>query len=540
MRWRAVCVLLMTLTACTPDSGGATRPPKATGPPERRVTSDCDTVEKLVGRVRRGWYPQRSPELSFVPRRPHYVGTAATPPHTGPWDFLGDVPLVLYGPGFIEQRGEVDKPARMVDLAPTTAELIGFREWPDRRGRVLREVLTPTASPPKLVVTLVWDGAGVNALEAHPQSVDYLKKLVTAGASFSNMSLGSTPTSTPPIHAVIGTGVYPSEHGVVAVRQRDGGGDLVDPWFAEDPTNLEVPTLADLYDEARDNEPTIGLLATVNWHLGMIGQGSSYPGGDRDLAVLLDFSGSIFGNSAFFEVPIVDGVSLLEEHTRDLDASDGRADGHWLDHPLDDLSVRYSSPAYTAWQNDVLADLIRDNGFGSDDVPDLLYVNFKQPDDAGHKWGPDSPEVGQVLRAQDRALRELVRTLDASVGRRSWVLMVTADHGMMPYPQDSGGFPIGGKRMMDDLNARFKREADTVDLVERVVAGGVYVNRSELKANNVTLNEMAEWLSRYTIGRNLDGGDPPGYLQGRSEELLFDAIVVKGNRAVTTCEDDGS
>ncbi|MGH2750671.1 MAG: alkaline phosphatase family protein [Actinomycetota bacterium] len=527
MKWRAVCALLVALTACTPDSGDTPPPSQRAGPPGGRVKSDCAAVERLVGRVRRGWYPRRSPELSFVARRPHFVGIAGMPPHTGPWDFLGDVPLVVYGPGFIEPRGEVAKPARMVDLAPTTAELIRFKEWPNRPGRVLKEVLSPTASPPRLVVTLVWDGAGVNALEAHPQSVGYLRKLGTAGASYSNMSLGSTPSNTPPIHAVIGTGVYPREHGVVSVKQRAGAGDFIDPWLADDPSLLEVPTLADLYDEARGNEPEIGLLATVNWHLGMVGHGSSHPGGDQDLAVLLDSSGFIKGNSSLYELPPVNEASLLEEHTRDLDAADGRADGHWLDHPLDDLSVRASSPAYTAFQNEVLSDLIREHGFGADEVPDLLYVNFKQPDAAGHRWGPDSPEVGRVLRAQDRALRALVRTLDATVGRRSWVLMVTADHGMMPYPQDSGGLPIGGKRLAADLNARFSG-GRAGDLVERVMAHGVYVNRSELKANRVTLHQMATWLSRYTIKQNLDGRDPPRYLRGRSHELLFDAIRRTG------------
>ena len=44
--------------------------------------------------------------------------------------------------------------------------------------------------------------------------------------------------------------------------------------------------------------------------------------------------------------------------------------------------------------------MIAEHGFGTEDVTDLLFVNFKQSDDGGHKWGVESPEVGEVLQAQ--------------------------------------------------------------------------------------------------------------------------------------------
>ena len=45
------------------------------------------------------------------------------------------------------------------------------------------------------------------------------------------------------------------------------------------------PTLADVYDRAMDNEPVVGIVGTVDIHFGMLGHGSFFGGGDRDIAL---------------------------------------------------------------------------------------------------------------------------------------------------------------------------------------------------------------------------------------------------------------
>ena len=45
-----------------------------------------------------------------------------------------------------------------------------------------------------------------------------------------------------------------------------------------------MPTLADLYDRAMGNKPIVGMVATVDIHLGMIGHGCFWNGGDQDIA----------------------------------------------------------------------------------------------------------------------------------------------------------------------------------------------------------------------------------------------------------------
>jgi Type I phosphodiesterase / nucleotide pyrophosphatase len=530
------CLLVVLLfAACTSEEGppsdeSSTREP---GPAE---TENCDSLRPLIQRVRRGWYQGRSPELGFVVREPNVMGLAPNPPHDGAWDFLAEVPLVMYGPGVIAARGIVDKPASMVDLAPTAAALVDFDSWPSRSGLARVEALEPGAPPPRLVVTIVWDGVGDNVLRAHPNAWPFLKRIMGRGTAYSEMTIGSTPSNTAPIHASLGTGAFPRAHGVVSVSQEDSSGRAVDPWADEDPSTLELATLGDLYDRSRDNAPEIGVVATVNWHLGMIGHGAALPRADHDLAALLSSSGSTFGNAGFYDIPSDIDDSGLQENSSTLDSADGRRDGHWGDHPLDNPAILATSPAYAAWQQEALEQVIAGRGFGADEVPDLLYTNFKQPDSSGHRWGMSSPEVGETVRAVDRALERLVSFLNRSVGRGRWALMLTADHGQTPSPRDTGGFQIQGSMVREVLNEEFDRTSDGVDLVARGRASGVSTNAGQPKANDVTLDEMAEWLAALTMDEALgEGADPPPYVSVPRDAPLFDAVVIKGKRAIKNC-----
>jgi hypothetical protein len=103
-------------------------------------------------------------------------------------------------------------------------------------------------------------------------------------------TVGTSPTSTAQTHATIGTGAFPDAHLLVAHRLRIGA-DLTTPW-AKGPAYLMEPTLADLYDRAMGNRPVVGVLGTVSIHLGMLGHGAMWGGGDQDIAVIRERIGA--------------------------------------------------------------------------------------------------------------------------------------------------------------------------------------------------------------------------------------------------------
>ena len=90
--------------------------------------------------------------------------------------------------------------------------------------------------------------------------------------------MDASPTNTPPSHATIGTGAFPRTNGVVDLYQEVDG--VIAKPSDGGPGTLLLPTLADSFDLAMDNESKVGLVATLGAHTGMIGHGATWPGGE--------------------------------------------------------------------------------------------------------------------------------------------------------------------------------------------------------------------------------------------------------------------
>ena len=104
----------------------------------------CAVPTKLLVRTWRGHRADRSGDLELLPQEPDFVGHGGLP-HSGPWDYVAEVPLLLYGPGYIRAQGAVDRTVTLADIAPTQGELVGFEfDAPD--GAPLTEALVPEGS----------------------------------------------------------------------------------------------------------------------------------------------------------------------------------------------------------------------------------------------------------------------------------------------------------------------------------------------------------------------------------------------------------
>ena len=232
----------------------------------------------------------------------------------------------------------------MADVAPTIAELVGFQGPLTTTGRALDDALVPRPQTrPGLVITVVWDGGGWNVLRAHRERWPFLRRLLARCSSYPRMDTGSAPTMTAPIHTTLGTGVFPRRHGVPALKVRGGYGDYIDPLLFADPSTIRIPTLADVYDRRRSNRPLVGLLGSSNWHLGMIGHGSSFPGGDFDTVVLVDEFGTTRTYPELYSLPAIEDADVRARLDHRLDASDGELDDKWDGARLEHIQARNGS-----------------------------------------------------------------------------------------------------------------------------------------------------------------------------------------------------
>jgi hypothetical protein len=486
-----------------PTLGNEDGPPTTTMTPTRDPRGRferlvCGLPEKWVLRIINGYFPGRSGDIQIIPKEPNFFGAWT---HSGPWEYLQRVPLFLYGPGHVAPAGEVRRPVTMADLAPTLGAHLGY-DFDTRDGDVLREAVLPDAEPPKLIVVVVWDAGGQNVIDHYEDAWPKVRRLIPRGAWYENATVGSSPSVTPAVHTTLGTGEFPSRHGVLDLRIRHDG-ELVGP-ILSGPQYLRVTTLADEFDRAMGNEPVVGFVASEPT-LGMIGHGSYLDGGDRDIA--LGMREGVWGltgaNLEYFTFrDYVNDLPGLDRAIRELDAADGQLDELWMGEDVfQDPFYIVKTPAYAEYQTGVLREVIRREGFGADGPPDLLFTNYKQIDQVGHEWSWPSPQMEAVVGSSDKAVGDLVRILDHEVGRGEWVIALTADHGATPLEEFSGAFRIEQQTLIQDVNDAFD-DGDATKVVQSFRVTQMWIDMDELEDAGATLEDLSRFLMRYSEGDN--------------------------------------
>ena len=183
-----------------------------------------------------------------------------------------------------------------------------------------------------------------------------------------------------------------------------------------------------------------------------------------------------------------------------LDQRDGAADARWLGNPLipEDGKIRYT-PAWPVLQTQKVVEIIRKERFGRDDMPDLFFTNYKTTDLAGHEWNLVEPEVRDALRGQDAEIPVLIDALDRMVGKRNYVLALTAD-----------------------LERQFDRAAPRRSLVLVNRGYQIMLDKREMRRNGVTASDVAQWVRAYRLGDNVPRGDEVAKgFGGRQNERLY-------------------
>ena len=486
----------------------------------------CSLPEAWLERTQRGYFEPRSGQISILPRTPAYMASGGGGwSHSGPWPYLVDVPLVFYGPGLISASGDVDTKATTADIAPTLMTLMhGFYRT---EGKALAEVAEFSGKAlkqniPKLVVVVVLDGGGWNVLEQWPDDWPNLARFMREGVSFTNATVGSSPSVTPAVHTTLGTGEFPHTHGVTGVPVRDEKGEVVDSFLkGESSRFIQVPTLAERWDEQNRQKAKIAMVGYEPWHLGMIGKGAERPGADKDDAVWLDIETNewITNPDHYRLPPSIAATGGLDGYTRELDAADGEVDGAWLDNEILDQPDRLEeTPAFIKYHTDAMLNMIEAEGYGDDSITDFVFTNYKQIDRVGHYFNMKSEEVHDSLVETDNQLGRLADSLDEEVGRGNYAMVITADHGQQPDAADIGGFGIDPREVEADIDEAFG------PITRAVWPTEVFLLEDEMERRDVTIEDVARFLGDYRLA---DNTQRPDIVVGGAGELEPDTRVFE-------------
>jgi predicted AlkP superfamily pyrophosphatase or phosphodiesterase len=375
--------------------------------------------------------------------------------------------------------------------------------------------VAPSGAPdrPALVVILAVDQMRTDYITRYGQHwTAGLRRLLDEGAWFSEAAYPYLTTVTCAGHATIGTGSVPARHGIIQNSWWDRAtGRMIT--CGEDPSasvvsygasgsgvahtthRLRVPTLA---DEMRAQLPaaprvvsfsikprTAIMLAgrtgdIVTW-MGPEGTWeSSSAYSDRPVPFVEQFVAANPIEADFGKVwtralpddaylhdaaqsaaaPPAGWTNTFPHRLRgDADEPDGTFQTLWLHSPWSD--------AYLAR---MAAGAVAHLKLGQGRRTDYLAVGFSALDTLGHRFGPHSHEVQDLLYRLDGTIGELLAELDRLVGRDRYVVALSADHGVAPIPEEMVRLGIDAGR----INTR--EVASSVDeLLQDAFGPGTYV-----------------------------------------------------------------
>jgi hypothetical protein len=229
------------------------------------------------------------------------------------------------------------------------------------------------------------------------------------------------------------------------------------------------------------------------------------------------------------EQPKSGWAALFPHALGGLQGADAQFFERWQKSPFSD--------AYLARMAAAIAD---DLQLGRGEATDYLAVSFSALDLVGHDFGPDSREAEDLLLRLDGTIGELLRRLDAALGRDGYVVALTSDHGTAPVPEQVQGGRIASEDVLHLLEQTLvgRWGPSAPPYIAWVGPGSVYFAPGvfeRLQKDHAALDAVVGALSSVPGVMEVLSGDAvtvasrdrygraaaAGYFAGRSGDLFF-------------------
>ena len=380
-----------------------------------------------------------------------------------------------------------------------------------------------SAAKPKLVVLLVVDQMRADYIDKFRfQWTGGLRRLVTEGAWFRDAAYPYAATETCVGHATISTGACPAAHGMVANAWWDRTQQKMVTCTSDPDPNVKnigyagatakgadtawrmaVPSFAEelkFQSEGATRIVTFSLKARAALTLA---------GHKADAATWFDggswVTSSPYGVQPFLEEqakahpPKADygktwALSLPEKSYWFGEKALGAVAPEGWDltfpHPLRGKSGAGEPDAafYEQWASSPYADTALTGlaekaldamHLGSTSGTDFLGISYSSVDYVGHEFGPRSREIQDILVRLDKDLGDLFTHLDQRVGRGNYVVAFSADHGVVPIPEDMQTTGAdAGVLHLPELQARIEKALEPFQFpkpaIARVTGSDIY------------------------------------------------------------------
>jgi len=394
------------------------------------------------------------------------------------------------------------------------------------------------AAPPKLIVAILIDQMRYDYLERfhHQFTTNGFRLFTERGAFMTFAHYNYVPTVTGPGHASFLSGSTPSMHGIIANDwlDRKTGREV---YCADDssvdgvgatpgkarmsPRNFIGSTFADEL-RLRYHSKVVGI--------SMKDRGAILPAGKKPAgAYWFHASNGNFVTSTYYMEQLPAWVQefnkrkrpaqfvnqtwerLLDEKAyQNADAGAGEGNmpdekkpvfNHKIAASKDGFENVISSPFGNQLLEEFAEAAIEGEKLGQGSQPDLLCVSFSSIDYVGHRFGPYSQEIQDMVLRLDRQLSQLFTFLEGKVGMENVVMTLTADHAVAPNPEFAKEQGLEGQRFdegefLTDLKIRLSEEfgPGRYLLSSKIFSGNLYLNLATLERKHLKLEEVVSFI----------------------------------------------
>lgn len=394
-------------------------------------------------------------------------------------------------------------------------------------------LLAPRAlAAPRLVVVVSVDQMRADHFDRYAYTKG-LKRLRAEGAFFTDAHHVHLPTETGPGHAVILTGRFPGETGIVGNEWWDRASHretycMDDSGHGIGPEHFQSYTLGDLLKAKDPLSKVVGVSLKDRAAILMAGKRA-------DAAYWYDRKQGAFVSSSYY--------GAVPAWLAGFNAGLRRPGGALAAGTTTLFSIVSRSPDADLMVRDLVGEVLARHELGRDEHTDILAVSFSATDYIGHKWGYEGPEMKAQLLALDGFLADLIAMAERAAGPGGFDLVLTADHAALPLPEGKEGRALKAQRLgwtafgdkVEELLQALSPAPGRRWLVGNYIPN-LYIDRSLAEEKGVDFTSFARQaalrikslpgVEHVYVGGEFQAGGPyvegfkRSYFPGRSGDLL--------------------
>lgn len=397
---------------------------------------------------------------------------------------------------------------------------------------------------PKLVIGLVIDQMRWDFLYRFNElySANGFKRLLREGFSCENTMIPYVPTYTAPGHTCIYTGSVPAIHGIVGNNWYDKTNNKY-VYCTDDssvssvgssssagkmsPRNLFTTTITDELRLSNNFKSKVIGIALKD-------RASILPAGhSANAAYWFDTKAGQWITSSYYmnELPAwlnkfnekhlpdeymsKDWNTLLPIAKYDLSTDDNKAYERSMPgeksvtfpHKLSQISTaKFDAFEYTPFANTYTFDLakaaIENERLGNNQVTDFLTISISSTDYVGHSFGPNSVEIEDTYLRLDNDIANFLKYLDNKLGKESYILFLSADHGVAHIPAflQEHNIPSGvftDSSITREINDLVENKFNIKKSVQLVLNYQVYLNQSKIEKEGKSFLDIEDEVIKY-------------------------------------------